>query len=265
MPWPIDIVYLFRHSRAEDLELRLSLRSVARHLPFIRKVWVFGDRPAFLSEDKDLIEHVPHRYMAPLLGYRVPVRSDFLMLALASLIPGVEFHFVRFSDDYIVLQPLTCEQLLAVRALEDLNAATDRGEGKWKQSLWRTYDILKRYGYAGINFEAHVPHAFTKRLVFEAFMAFRPFLSEERHAGMLSATTIYNYTLQHYGLKFSWLRDERARAGFYGKCPEEAAIEEQCRDKLFLNFDDAGFGPPMSAYLSRLFDEPCKYESYCSV
>src|SRR6185503_5738657 len=99
------------HSRHHDEELRFSLRSVADNLPFIRKVWIFGDRPDFLTDDRSLIEHVPHEYIAPLLGFKTPVRSDMLMLVLASLLPEVAFDFVRFSDDYIILQPLSRKQL----------------------------------------------------------------------------------------------------------------------------------------------------------
>src|SRR4029078_6196811 len=88
-PQPLDIIYLFRHSRHHDEELRFSLRSVAATLPFIRKVWIFGDRPDFLTDDRSLIEHVPHEYIAPLLGFKTPVRSDMLMLVLASLLREV--------------------------------------------------------------------------------------------------------------------------------------------------------------------------------
>jgi len=35
----------FRHSQADDLELRYSLRSVETYLPYVRKVSTFGDRP----------------------------------------------------------------------------------------------------------------------------------------------------------------------------------------------------------------------------
>src|SRR5437870_3492740 len=118
---PLDIVYLFKHSRHRDEELRFSLRSVAANLPFIRKVWIFGDRPAFLADDRSIIEHIPHEYIAPLLGLKTPVRNDMHMLVLASLLPEVAFDFVRFSDDYIILQPLSRQQLCTVRALEDLN------------------------------------------------------------------------------------------------------------------------------------------------
>jgi hypothetical protein len=257
---PLDIVYLFRHSNHQDQEIRFSLRSIARNLPFIRKVWIFGDRPAFLTDDKSVVEHIPHAYMAALLGYKTPVRNDFLMVFLASLIPGVAFDFVRFSDDYIVLQPLSRQQLCIARALEDLNQTTMRGTGRWKAMLWRTFEILREHGYAGYNFESHVPQPLDRKVVFEAFMAFRGFQSEDRYSGMLSGTAICNYALRHHGLKFVWLAEEQTRAGFHGSCPSEKQIAQTCDRKLFLNFDDHAFGPPLQQFLQSLFPEPCKFE-----
>jgi hypothetical protein len=58
-PIPMDVVYLFRHSPNQDFEIRQSLRSIDRHAPYIRKVWIFGDRPSFISDDTSLLEHVP--------------------------------------------------------------------------------------------------------------------------------------------------------------------------------------------------------------
>jgi len=89
------------------------------------------------------------------------------------------------ADDYIVLEPLTPKPLLVPRALEDLNrlaaggqsgrqsppaaavregprGPTRKGSVRWKDMLWRTFDLLKQHGYAGINFEAHVPQPLTK-------------------------------------------------------------------------------------------------------
>src|SRR5437016_6156271 len=111
MDMPVDIVYPFRHSNAGDNEMLFSLRSVARNLPFINKVWIFGDRPLFLSDDSSIVGHIQHGYIAPLFGYELPVHNDFVMVFLVSLLPCVAFDFVRFSDDYIVLQPLSREQL----------------------------------------------------------------------------------------------------------------------------------------------------------
>jgi hypothetical protein len=262
---PLDIIYLFRHSRPRDErhrdeEIRFSLRSVAANLPFIRKVWIFGDRPAFLTDDHSIAEHVPHAYIAPLLGFKSPVRNDMLMLVLASLLPEVAFDFVRFSDDYIVLQPLSRQQLCQVRVLEDLNRQPSRGAGKWKQLLWNTFDTLKKYGYPGYNFETHVPAPLNRKLVFEAFMAFRSFQTEERYAGMVSATTVYNYALKHGSLELAWLGEEKSRVGFYGKCPPAEQVAATCQGKLFLSFDDAAFGPDMIQFLQSRFPNACKFE-----
>ena len=273
---PIDAVYLFRHSANGDQEIRYSLRSVAAHLPFIRKVWIFGDRPEFLSADKRLVEHVPHEYLAPLFGYRTPVRSDFLMQFLASLIPDLASDFVRFADDYIVLAPLSPEQLMTPRALEDLNRAPARGRGKYKQLVWKTYDVLQHYGFAGYNFEAHVPQPLTKRLVLEAFLAFREFLSEDRLQSLVTLTSLYNYALKYHGLKFRWLAQDRCRAGFYGAprraagngTPQEAPaagwtadeVRGACQGRLFLNFDDQAWGPGIEEFLRERFPEPSRFE-----
>lgn len=257
---PLDVVYLFQHSRHGDEEIRYSLRSLAAHCPYVRKVWIFGDRPAFLAGDTTIVEHVPHGYIAPLLGYKTPVRNDLLMLFLASLIPGLAFDFVRFSDDYIILELLARDQLCQTRALEDLSQLASRGAGKFKALLWQTYDVLKHFGFSGINFETHVPQAFTRKLVFECFMTFREFLSEDRFAGLLAATTLYNYALKQQRLPLVWLAEEQSRAGIYGECPAADEIEERCRGRLFLSFDDAAFRPAMQTFLARRFPDKCKYE-----
>ena len=57
----MDALYFFRHSVYGDVEIRYSLRSLNKYAPYIRKVWIFGDRPAFLSEEPFLIRHAPHR------------------------------------------------------------------------------------------------------------------------------------------------------------------------------------------------------------
>ncbi len=257
---PIDIVYLFRHSTNGDEEIRYSLRSVAKHLPFIRKVWIFGDRPEFISSDKSLIEHVPHAYLVPLFGFRTPVRSDFLMQFLASLIPELAPDFVRFADDYIVLRPLTPRELMVPRALEDLNQSRERGTGRYKELVWRTYDVLKHYGFAGYNFESHVPQPLTKRLVLEGFLAFREFLSEDRLAGMLTLTSLYNHALKHRGMRFAWLHQEPCRAGFYGMPPTAEELAGKCEGRRFLNFDDLAWGPAIGGFLQGRFAEGSKFE-----
>jgi hypothetical protein len=59
----VDTLYLFRHSVYGDVEIRYSLRNLAKYAPNIRKVWIFGDRPGFRSKETSLIENVPQSYV----------------------------------------------------------------------------------------------------------------------------------------------------------------------------------------------------------
>jgi hypothetical protein len=52
----MDVVIVFKHSRHDDTEIRYSLRSIDRYAPWVSKVWILGDRPAFLSDSTALVE-----------------------------------------------------------------------------------------------------------------------------------------------------------------------------------------------------------------
>jgi hypothetical protein len=117
---------------------------------------------------------------------------------------------------------------------------------------------LRSYGYPGYNFESHTPQPYTRKRVFEAFMAFRELLSKERYGGMVSATAICNYAIRHSGLAFAWLGE--ARAGFYGRPPTREEVAAACHGKSFLNFDDAAWGPGLEAFLNEQFAAPSPYE-----
>jgi hypothetical protein len=159
----MDARYVFRHSVHGDVEIRYSLRSVAEYAPYIRKVWIFGDRLAFLSDDTSFVEHVPHSYITRSGSFRTPVTNFFLLLYLSSLIPDLDHEYLFFCDDFYLLRPLEMADARTVRYLQDLSQAKDRGRGVWRESLWRTYDLLRRLGYPGYNLEAHTPTYFRRR------------------------------------------------------------------------------------------------------
>jgi hypothetical protein len=113
------------------------------------------------------------------------------------------------------------------------------------QSLWRTYDLLKRLGYFGYNFETHTPTYFQRKWVFEAYCEFRDFTTEDRWYGMLGPTAILNHACRQDRMELVHLATEGLRAGFWGKPPPGyETVVEQCRGKAFLNFDDDTFADP---------------------
>jgi hypothetical protein len=262
----MDIVYLFRHSRHQDQELRYSLRSVAKHAPWVRKVWIFGDRPEWLSQDRRVVEHVPHEAIAWVVGCRTPVVNTFLMLYLVAILPEVATKFLYFCDDFILLDDLTPGVAARARYIEDLDAiAHRRGTGLYRESLWRTYDLLKRLGYPRLNYEAHVPTYLTKERVLAAVKDFHDFITEDRYYGPLAQLTILNHAQKREGFEPLRLQEENAYAGFHFRPFPEEEIRDRCSGKRFLNFDDEAFNKAMRQFLAERFPEPRVYEQAMTV
>lgn len=271
----IDALYVFAHSPHDDEELRYSLRSLDRHAPWIRKVWIFGDRPAWLTDDKSIAEHVPHDFIARLGHWKVPIRNHFLLVFLGSLIPELSSEFLFFCDDFVLLHSVEQADLCRVRVLEDMSQVKVRGTGLWKESLWRTYDLLKRLGYGGLNFEVHVPQFTTRRQMFEAYCEFKDFVTEDRHFGIVCHTTVMNHALkQDPTIPLVWLHKENRRAGLYGKPkrPPDSdfatrehwtrdEVTARCAGKSFLSFDDSAWGPGLQAFLTERFPQLSKFEA----
>ncbi|MFT5327513.1 MAG: hypothetical protein ACI8P0_005405 [Planctomycetaceae bacterium] len=255
----MDALFFFRHSSHDDFEIQHALRGVARHMPWIRKVWVFGDRPRFLSEDTSLVEHVPHEYVARVGKHRTPITSFFMMYYLSSLIPDLDFEYLWFCDDFFPIGDLSIEEARKDRYIVNMDDAT-RGTGLWNESLWRTYDFLKRLGYTGYNFETHAPTYFTKKRVFEAYCDFKDFVTQDRWYGMLGPTAILNHAVCRDSVDLVHRGPEGRWVGFYGQAPPYEEFLKKVDGKTFLNCDDRGLTDVVRRYLRETFPEPCQYE-----
>lgn len=258
----MDIVYIFRHSRHHDEELRYSLRSVAQYATWIRKVWIFGDRPTWLSHDTQRIEHVPHETVAWIEGYQTPITNTFLMWYLVALLPDVSAEFLTFTDDYVLLTEFTPQDAVRRRYLNDLDQASqNRGSGLFAEALWRTYDLLKRLQLPRFNYELHVPLYLKKAQVLAAVRTFHPYLCEDRFFGPLAQSAIMNHIQSREPFTPIRLAEENLYAGFHWKPANYDDIVTQCTGRLFLNFDDDAFGPDMLRYLREQFPTPCDFEA----
>jgi hypothetical protein len=257
----MDAVYIFAHSKHADRELQYSLRSLAEAAPWLHKVWIFGDRPEWLADDPHTVQHVPHEALAKLGRWKTPLKNHFLMMFLASLIPDLSPEFLAFSDDYILLEPVSAADLSRTRVLEDLGTIKTRGKGLWKDQLWRTYDILLRLGYGGLNFECHVPQYLRRQWVWDAYCDLQDYVTEDRHFGLVGPSAILNHAMKHHGLTdLVWLHQEARRVGYYGKQPTLEEVHTACAAKTFLSFDDGAWGPGIEGYLAARFANRSKYE-----
>jgi len=256
----LDALFFFRHNINDDFEIRYALRGVARNMPWVRKVWVFGDKPRFLSEDTSIVEHVPHEFVARVGNFRTPITNGFLMCYLSSLIPDLSEEYIRFSDDFFVIGPLSIEDARKDRYIGDMSTA-QRAPGLWNESLWRTYDFLKRLGYPGYNFETHAPAYLTKKRVFEAYCDLKDFVTEDRFYGLIGPTAVMNHAVKMGGCDLVHRGQEGRWVGFYQQAPSYKELVKLVEGKTFLNCDDPSLTEGVRRFLMETFPEPCKYEN----
>jgi len=264
----MDITNIFKHSPNQDFELRHSLRSIDQHAPYIRKIWILGDRPSFLSDDKSLIEHVSEKDMAQLLGVELPINNFFLLMVLSSLIPDLSFEFLLFSDDFFLLKDYPLELARNDRYVENLTVEwpRPRGKGLWREHLWRTRDLLVRLGYTAYNFEIHAPMYMTKKRVLDAYHQFREYVARERFSGMMGISAVLNHAIKHEYVagkrpELISLHSEKSKCGFWGKAPASyQALLDETYGKRFFNFDDEAFGDDIARFLQERFPNRSKYE-----
>jgi hypothetical protein len=256
----MDAVYLYKHSAHNDFEILHSLRSVAQHAPYIRKVWIYGDRPHFLSDDTSIIEHVPHEVTSRVLGVKTPVINFFLMMFLSSLIPDLSSEYLLFSDDFYLLKDYPIEEARKDRYLEDMRLNKLRGRGIWVEALWHTYDALIRLGYTGYNFETHTPMYLTRKRVLDAYCDLKDFITEDRWYGLLGPTSVLNHAYRNEKMPLVNLLEENTRSGFWGKPPSYEEVVAQSEGKMFFNFDDLAFDENIRKFLTERFSLPSKFE-----
>lgn len=136
---PIDVVYtwvdgtrpdyqelLARHAgRPRDLNperfrdpyelLRHSLRSLARHAPWVRHVYLFTCRPQvpdWLRRDHPQLRVVHHDEVGAPAGV-LPTFNSNVIESLLHLLPGISERFLYFNDDYFLGADVTPADFVA--------------------------------------------------------------------------------------------------------------------------------------------------------
>ncbi|KAF0294176.1 N-acetylglucosamine-1-phosphotransferase subunits alpha/beta [Amphibalanus amphitrite] len=96
-----------------QLELRYSLRSLERHAPWIRRVFLVtnGQIPDWLTLDNPKLTLVTHEEIFPDHDH-LPTFSSPAIEAHIHRIPGLSEHFLYFNDDVLLGQPVWPEDFL---------------------------------------------------------------------------------------------------------------------------------------------------------
>lgn len=156
--------------------IRYSMRSVARHLPDVRRIYLFTCRPqipAWLDEGHPKIHVVHHdQVIAP---QHLPTFSSFGIVSHLHLLPGLSDRFLYFEDDILANSNALLETLwasdgrpnvcLGRHQIAPLGELDQANSSPWNLALGHAdQDLTKEFGAKRRFQSIHGPQLFDKEL-----------------------------------------------------------------------------------------------------
>ncbi|HRO10856.1 MAG TPA: stealth conserved region 3 domain-containing protein [Amaricoccus sp.] len=203
---PIDVVYtwvnhadrqwqeLFRTARAPEAggvasidaenparfhnkdELRYSLRSVARNLPWVRRIHILTNcaRPEWLGADDPRIAWVRHEEIID-LPY-LPTFNSHVIESYLHHIPELAEHFLYLNDDFFVMQPLSKghffdpngTSLSQLESYAMVAGPVKPGDADHLNAARNSARLIaSRFGHVPTQLHRHVPYALRRSVLAE--------------------------------------------------------------------------------------------------
>jgi hypothetical protein len=242
---PVSFVYPFMEKLAQGDELKRSIRSLCKHVKFDFEVVIVGDKPAwyqgkFIPTDK-------------VRGVRFARAFDIAnKLKTIAYSDEISEDFVYLYDDVYLVNDCTIDDFKKVIALEPL---PEKGEVRVGSNVWR---LLMRETHKSLgldkayNYETHIPRMLNKKkldLILKAY--------ELKTRPMLFSTLYYNEYFERPDVVLT--EKNEYKAGIYNAIPYNK-IEQECRNKKFLNHSENAYRDSMIRFLETRFNEKSQYE-----
>jgi hypothetical protein len=222
-------------SRHNNLELRLSLRSVETHLK-PERVIVCGHDPGFLSKSVEYIQNFPAKKENDAAW---GIKENLLALCNHPSTPDT---FICYNDDYFALQPIKDFPYYHKGELRD---AMERiGSGIFYGHLLATAVVLEKKKLPTKHFDGHWPIVYDKQKL-------KKIIEEQDWAVPLGPTirSLYCNTL---GIEGEYAEDVKANR------PQDWPVF--CEGKSMISVGDESFDGNCRKYLLSLHELKSKYE-----
>jgi hypothetical protein len=240
---PVDLVVPVGPASkwGDHWELRMLLRSAQRNLRGLRKVWILGHRPEWLTG----VEQVPIADSERRKSWNI-LRKFRGVLDL-----DTTETLVKSSDDQLFVRPVSAADWTVV-AGGDL---TRRKAGFWGRCHAATGEWLEAHGYPTRFYDTHVPCVLTRaglRRWFEAF----PEPEWKRERGWCVWSLFYNIV----GADKVWRRS--AKTSFENASRSETVGQalSALRRKTFAGYGNPGLTANLKAAVEQMFPEPSRFE-----
>ena len=165
---------------ADNNELRYSLRSLERHMPWVRHVYLVtnGQVPSWLDLDNPRITLVTHEEIFS-NKFFLPTFSSPAIESQLHHIPGLSNRFLYINDDVIIGQPVWPKDFISEDSVRTIYLdggpmTSDTPDKPFYASLANTDRMLRRrYGSAERHFAAHTPLLLERHLLTELQQRFK--------------------------------------------------------------------------------------------
>ena len=242
----VDLVYVIGNgSRWKDNELRFSLRSVAKNLFDVGKIFIVGHCPEYLKN----IIHIPViDIFNPAINADGNMTHKLLMVCDDKRLSE---NFLFMNDDFIINKPNFAS---AIKWLNKGDMAL-HPESYWKTQFYRhrlkrTFDELKSRNLPTIQYDYHAPMLMNKNQFREIMANFNyaddigfTFRSIYGNCLLLPAIPVTGQKITVF--KFLKLREIKSKS---------AGIN-------FIGYNDQGLNDSLKLWLIEQFPNKCKYEN----
>ncbi len=255
--------------------LKYSLRSLERHAPWIRKVFILTCRPqvpSWLDLGSGKVEVIHHDQVID--PAHLPTFNSLAIVSHVHKIPGLSPDFIYLDDDILFLRPVTPGDFTSPQGRQYIfpdrhwaprydSAAAKRGEKPWNLALSASNELLDQLsGVARRRQVNHVPLMINRDLWQEMLERFPDAVERTRRSrfradGNIAVEFMYPYFLLALG-KAEFADAPRARASS-GYLPLEdfwpwtawKLRELKRRNPLWATLND-NFGPVPNPRAERL-------------
>lgn len=227
---------------AENEQLRYSLRSLAKNMPYVDRVWVVGSCPAWVSDEvgKIILEPTEDKFDNQRQSLRAACADD-----------RISDDFVLMNDDMFALAELSELPVWHLGPLDLLiRRLRKRGEtpenNQWVRGLVAMLAQMCEWGFRNPNaYEAHVPLPFNRKRLAHL-------IDTANHSPFL-AGCVYSATQGPMGTL-----GENVKIGELGSQELLAAMVSGIP---FLSTEDDAFEfGNAGTFIRTVFPDPCMYE-----
>ena len=157
-------------------ELKYSLRSVEKNLPWVRQIFIFTNcsAPEWIDTEYPRIRWVQHEEVIP--AQFLPVFNSHVIESYLHRIENLSDRFIYFNDDFFVMKELEKRHFfhdngISRAQLEPyamVSAASREGDADYLNASRNSADLLREnFGFAPVQLHKHVPYALSKSVLLE--------------------------------------------------------------------------------------------------